>query len=96
MPDLGHIPNRAAAALMGAAPYDDDSGERRGARHIKGGRRQLRNLLYMSVIGAATRHNPALKPSYQRLIAKGKAPKLAIIACMPKADRDPQHHARAQ
>lgn len=84
MPELGRISNEAAAALLGAAPYDDDSGERKGARHIKGGRRKLRNLLYMPVMGAATQHNPALKAFYQRLITKGKAPKVAIIACMRK------------
>ena len=83
-PELGHIPNRAAAALLGAAPYDDDSGERKGPRHIKGGRRKLRNLLYMPVMGAATQHNPTLKATYQRLLARGKAPKLALIACMRK------------
>ena len=56
MPELGRIPNEAAAALIGVAPYDDDSGERRGQRHIKGGRRKLRALLYMPIMGAATQH----------------------------------------
>jgi len=84
MPELGRISNEAAAALLGAAPYDDDSGERKGARRIKGGRRKLRTLLYMPVMGAATRHNPVLKAYYQRLIARGKEPKVAIIACMRK------------
>jgi transposase len=84
LPELGHITNEAAAALVGAAPYDDDSGGRKGQRHIKGGRRKLRNLLYMPVMGAATRHNPVLKAYYQRLVARGKEPKVAIIACMRK------------
>jgi transposase len=83
-PELGHISNEAAAALIGAAPYDDDSGGRKGLRSIKGGRRKLRNLLYMPVMGAATQHNPVLKAAYQRLIAKGKPAKVAIIACMRK------------
>jgi len=83
-PELGHITNEAAAALLGAAPYDDDSGEHKGVRHIKGGRRKLRNLLYMPVTGAATRHNPVLKAFYERLRAKGKEGKVAIIACMRK------------
>ncbi len=83
-PELGHIANEAAAALIGAAPYDDDSGERKGARHIKGGRRKLRNLLYMPVMGAATQHNPVLKAYYQRLRARGKEAKVALIACMRK------------
>jgi transposase len=84
LPELGRIRNEAAAALLGAAPYDDDSGGRKGQRHIKGGRRKLRNLLYVPVMGAATQHNPVLKAYYQRLIAKGKEPKVAIIACMRK------------
>ncbi len=63
---------------------DDDSGERKGARHIKGGRRKLRNLLYMPVMGAATQHNPVLKAYYQRLRARGKEAKVALIACMRK------------
>jgi transposase len=83
-PELGRISNEAAAALLGAAPYDDDSGERKGARYCKGGRRKLRNLLYMPVMGAATQHNPVLKAYYQRLIARGKEAKVALIACMRK------------
>jgi len=83
-PELGRISNEAAAALIGVAPYDDDSGARKGARCIKGGRRKLRNLLYMPVMGAATQHNPALKAFYLRLVAKGKPAKVAIIACMRK------------
>jgi transposase len=83
-PELGHISNEAAAALLGVAPYDDDSGERKGVRHIQGGRKKLRNHLFMPVMGAATRHNPVLKTYYQRLIAKGKEAKVAIVACMRK------------
>ena len=70
--------------LVGVAPYDDDSGQRRGDRHIKGGRRKVRNLFYMACLGAATRHNPVLKAFYDRLIAKGKEPKVALTACMRK------------
>ena len=84
MPELGRISNEAAAALLGAAPYDDDSGGRKGVRSIKGGRRKLRNLLYMPVMGAATQHNPVLKATYQRLRARGKEAKVALIACMRK------------
>jgi transposase len=84
LPELGHVANESAAALLGAAPYDDDSGSRKGQRHIRGGRRKLRNLLYMPVMGAATRHNPVLKAYYQRLRARGKEAKVAIIACMRK------------
>jgi transposase len=84
MPELGQVSNHIAAALLGVAPYDDDSGQRRGDRHIKGGRRKVRNLFYMACLGAATRHNPMLKAFYDRLIAKGKAPKVALTACMRK------------
>lgn len=84
MPELGQVSNEAAAALLGVAPYDDDSGKRRGDRHIKGGRRKVRNLFYMACLGAATRHNPVLKAFYDRLIAKGKEPKVALTACMRK------------
>jgi transposase len=82
MPELGHVSNKVAAALLGVAPYDDDSGKRRGERQIKGGK--VRNLFYMACLGAATRHNPALKAFYRRLIAKGKEKKIALVACMRK------------
>jgi len=84
LPELGRVSNQAAAALVGAAPYDDDSGQRKGMRSIKGGRRKLRDLLYMPVMGAATQHNPVLKAYYARLRARGKEAKVAIIACMRK------------
>lgn len=74
-PELGRISNKAAAALLGVAPYDDDSGKHRSERHIKGGRQEIRNLFYMAVLGAATRHNPVLKAHYVRLRAKGKEAK---------------------
>jgi transposase len=84
LPELGHVSNQAVAALVGSAPYDDDSGEHKGERRIKGGRRKLRNLLYMPVMGAATQHNPVLKAYYLRLRARGKKAKIALIACMRK------------
>ena len=84
LPELGQVNDKIAAALLGAAPYDDDSGRRRGERHIRGGRRKLRNAFYMATLGAATQHNPMLKAFYQRLIAKGKKPKVALVACMRK------------
>jgi transposase len=84
MPELGLVSGKIAAALLGAAPYDDDSGKRRGERQIKGGRRKVRNLFYMACLGAATRHNPVLKAFYDRLIARGKEKKVALVACMRK------------
>lgn len=83
-PELGKVSDRIAAALIGVAPYDDDSGKRRGERHIKGGRRWVRNGLFLPCLGAATQHNPVLSAYYERLIAKGKEPKVALIACMRK------------
>jgi transposase len=84
MPELGQVSDEAIAALLGVAPYDDDSGKRRGERHIKGGRRRVRNLFYMSCVGAATLHNAPIKAFYDRLIAKGKEAKVALVACMRK------------
>jgi transposase len=84
MPELGQVSDKIAAALVGIAPYDDDSGKRRGERHIKGGRRWIRNAIYMPCLGAATQNNPVIKAFYRRLIAKGKEPKVALVACMRK------------
>ena len=84
MPELGQVSDEIAAALIGLAPYDDDSGQRRGERHIKGGRRWVRNAIYMPCLGAATQNNPVIKAFYDRLIAKGKEPKVALVACMRK------------
>jgi transposase len=84
LPELGSAGGKAAAALVGVAPYDDDSGKHHGRRFIRGGRQKLRNLLFLPIVGAATRCNPVLKAYYQRLIAKGKPAKVALIACMRK------------
>ncbi|MGH9809458.1 MAG: IS110 family transposase [Terriglobia bacterium] len=84
MPELGQVSNNAAAALLGVAPYDNDSGKHRGDRHIQGGRRKVRNVFYMACMGAATLHNPVLKVFYDRLIARGKLKKVALVACMRK------------
>jgi transposase len=70
MPELGQVSDKIAAALIGAAPYDDDSGKRRGVRHVTGGRRWVRNAIYMPCVGAATQNNHVLKAYYQRLLAK--------------------------
>jgi len=84
MPELGQSSDKVVTALLGVAPYDDDSGKRRGERHIRGGRRRTRNLFYMACLGAATRYNPVLKAFYQRRLAKGKPAKVALVACMRK------------
>lgn len=84
LPELGQLGRGQIAALVGVAPYADDSGERRGERHIRGGRTELRNILYMAAMAASTQHNPVLKAHYAQLLARGKEPKVAIIACLRK------------
>ncbi|HTR17233.1 MAG TPA: IS110 family transposase [Acetobacteraceae bacterium] len=83
MPELGQLTGRQAAALVGVAPFDDDSGGRRGRRRINGGRTNVRNTLYMAALVAA-RQNPVLKTFYERLINAGKAAKLALVAVIRK------------
>jgi transposase len=83
MPELGHLNRRQAAALAGLAPYNRDSGKWAGQRRIGGGRADVRRGLYMAAL-SASRHNPLLKPFYDRLIAAGKPAKLALTAVMRK------------
>ncbi|MCK1742210.1 IS110 family transposase [Bradyrhizobium sp. 139] len=84
MPEIGNITREKAAALSGLAPYDDDSGDRTGARHIEGGRERLRRALYTAAFPASFRWNPQLKALYDRLIAAGKGHKRALVACARK------------
>jgi transposase len=84
LPELGRLDRRQLAALVGVAPFDDDSGKRTGQRYIQGGRCKLRNILYMVVMGAATQHNQVLKAQYAGLIKRGKPAKVALIACLRK------------
>jgi transposase len=84
MPEIGRISREQATALAGLAPYDDDSGERTGQRHIEGGRERLRKALYSAAFAGAFHWNPELKTLYRRLIANGKPHKVAIIACARK------------
>jgi transposase len=83
LPELGRLDRRQIAAIVGVAPFNQDSGKRRGQRHIHGGRRRLRNVLYMTTL-VAIRHNPTIREFHQRLIKAGKLPKVAIVACMRK------------
>ena len=83
MPELGTISNRQAAALLGVAPFARDSGLQKGARHIRGGRRRPRNVLYMAAL-TATRYNPDLQRVFRRLTAAGKSHKVALVAIMRK------------
>jgi transposase len=83
MPELGSLSVAPAAALAGGAPFNRDSGQSRGQRHIAGGRSQVRSVLYMAAL-VASRHNPVLKSLYLRLLANGKAKKLARTILMRK------------
>jgi transposase len=83
LPELGTLSRRHISALAGVAPFNDDSGGRRGVRHIKGGRAAVRSVLYMGAL-VGVRYNPVLKAFYHRLRAAGKAPKVALVACMRK------------
>ena len=82
-PELGQLNRHQIAKLVGVAPLNRDSGKQRGARHIYGGRAQVRCKLYMATL-TAIRSNPVIKAFYQRLIAKNKLKKVAIVACMRK------------
>src|SRR3984893_17391261 len=84
LPEIGRITREQAAALAGVAPYDDDSGEQVGIRHIDGGRERLRRALYTAALPASFRWNPQLMALYGRLIAAGKEHKRALIACARK------------
>jgi transposase len=81
LPELGRVPSKQLAALVGVAPYNCDSGTLRGQRHCWGGRANVRQVLYMATL-AATRYNPVIRPHYQRLVAAGKPRKVALVACM--------------
>jgi transposase len=83
MPELGSLSATQAAALAGVAPFNHDSGQFRGQRHILGGRSQVRSVLYMAAL-VASRHNPILRVLYLRLLTRGKAKKLALTALMRK------------
>ena len=83
LPELGKLNRREIAALVGVAPMANDSGSSKGRRRVQGGRFEIRRVLYMATL-TATRHNPAIKTFYDRLLAAGKLPKVALIACMRK------------
>lgn len=83
MPELGTLTHKAAAALAGLAPYNRDSGDHHGTRHISGGRAPVRTALYMATL-CAIRYDRILKDFYQRLRTNGKRPLVAVTACMRK------------
>jgi transposase len=83
LPELGQLDRRRIAALVGVAPINRDSGARSGTRQIGGGRARLRATLYMAAL-VGVRHNKTLATFHARLIAAGKRPKVALVACMHK------------
>ena len=83
MPELGQLDRQKIAALAGLAPFNNDSGKKRGKRRIFGGRKGIRRVLYMACL-SATKCNPVIRSLYQRLMNKGKLFKVALTACMHK------------
>ena len=83
VPELGQCDRKQIAALIGVAPYNHDSGYKKGQRSISGGRPDVRKILYMATV-SATRFNPVIRVFYQRLVKAGKKKKVAIVACMRK------------
>jgi len=83
LPELGQLNRQKISALVGVAPFNRDSGKKRGKRRIFGGRASVRSVLYMATL-SAIRYNPTIKTFYQRLLDKGKLKKVALTACMRK------------
>ena len=81
VPELGQLSRQKLAALVGVAPLNRDSGAYRGTRKVWGGRAQVRVVLYMAAVSASRAH-PVIREFYQRLVAAGKKPKVALTACM--------------
>jgi transposase len=83
LPELGKLSDKQITALVGLAPYANDSGSRCGQRHIRGGRNTVRSALYMATL-SAIRSNYRIRSFYERLLSAGKPKKVAITACMRK------------
>jgi transposase len=83
VPELGHLNRQEISALVGLAPFNNDSGKLKGKRSIKGGRGAVRAALYMACLTAIAK-NPTIRDFYQRLLAKGKTFKVAMVASMRK------------
>lgn len=84
MPELGAMSRAEAAALVGVAPFNRDSGEHAGERHIQGGRHRVRRMAFLAAFTASQHWNPILKALYRRLISVGKHHKVAVTACARK------------
>ena len=83
LPELGRLDRKQIAALVGVAPFNCDSGRHEGTRRGWGGRARVRRPLYMAALSART-HNPVIRELYDRLVARGKPGKVALVACMHK------------
>lgn len=83
LPELGTLTGREISGLAGLAPVPDDSARRSGSRHIRGGRPDVRSAMFMATMNAI-RYNDQIRAFYERLLAAGKAKKVAMIACARK------------
>ena len=83
LPELGHVNRKQIAALVGVAPFQNQSGRFKGQQRIRGGRSGVRGILYMAAL-SAKKHDPRIKAFYERLVEKGKRKKVALVACMHK------------
>jgi transposase len=83
LPELGSLDGGKLSALVGLAPFADDSGKYHGVRHVRGGRAAVRRVLYLAAL-SAVRHNPALKAFRDRLAARGKKAKVILTAVARK------------
>lgn len=83
LPELGHLGRREIASLVGVAPFARDSGTLRGTRRIRGGRASVRTVLYLAAL-TASRFNPVMAKTYERLLQTGKPRKLALVAIARK------------
>jgi len=81
VPELGKIDSASLSSLIGVAPFNRDSGKKRGKRSIQGGRADVRSVLYMSAL-VAVRFNDRMKAVYERIIARGRPKKVALVAVM--------------
>jgi transposase len=83
LPELGSLDGGKLSALVGLAPFADDSGTRRGGRHVRGGRAVVRRVLYLAAL-SAVRYNPAMKAFKERLVTRGKKAKVILTAVARK------------
>jgi transposase len=83
LPELGQLNHKEIAALVGLAPYNKESGKQRGLQRIRGGRSQIRTVMFMAMM-STIQCNPKFKAFYEKLKAAGKRPKVALVACMRK------------